>query len=292
MVEFVRETFPDLFTVSTILSLGRLALRIVVIVGLARIALGLSRRIINRIFAPKEGKNRFHQMDEKRAKTIASHVNSVAVYAIYFIAGVMLLDSLGLNTSSLLAAAGIAGLAIGFGAQNLVKDVVSGFFILFENQFQVGDYVTVAGVSGYVEHTGLRTTWIRGFGGEVEIIPNGEMRQVTNHMGPQMRVLVHIAIAHDEDVERATQVLLQGFAEARADGALADIVEGPNVLGVSELTDSGVELLLWARAATMKQFGATRELRGLAKAILDDHGIKMGYAQRRIVLDNVTDRSR
>lgn len=266
-----------------------IVVRVVVIIGLARLALSISSRIVSRVFSLQEGKPRFHHLDEKRAKTIASLVQSVAFYTIYFIAGVMVLDAVGVNTSSLLAAAGIVGLAVGFGAQNLVKDVVSGFFILFENQFQVGDYVTVAGVSGFVEHTGLRTTWIRGFGGEMQIIPNGEMRKVTNHMGSQMRVLVYISIAHGEDVDRAVELLTQGFEKARERGELADIVEGPKVLGVSDLTDSGVELLLWARAATMKQFGSTRELRALAKKILDDHGVQLGYAQRRIVLDERTD---
>src|SRR5690606_1629021 len=109
-------------------------------------------------------------------KTLASLLKSVGFYTVFFVAGMMVLESIGINTASLLAAAGVAGLAIGFGAQNLVKDVVSGFFILFEGQFRVGDYVGIGNVEGVVEQTGLRTTWIRSFGGEVHIIPNGEVR--------------------------------------------------------------------------------------------------------------------
>lgn len=285
VAEFIKETFPELFSMGAVIQLGRIVLRVIIIIALARLAVSFATKAIARFFAVRSKGTRFHHMDEKRAKTISSLVQSIGFYAIYFIAAIMLLDSFGINTGSLLATAGIAGLAIGFGAQNLVKDVVSGFFILFEGQFQVGDYVTVAGISGTVEYTGLRTTWVRAFGGELEIIPNGEMRKVTNHMGPQMRVLVYLSIAHDEDVDRATKVLTDGFNIAKEQGALAEITEGPRVLGVSDVTDSGVQLLLWARANTMQQWGMGRELRALAKRLLDENGIKLGYMQRRLIVD-------
>lgn len=286
VVEFLGESFAQLGTVESIGLILRVVIRIVAILLLARIALALSRRIIDRLFAPRTGRKGWRHLDEKRAKTVSSLVTSVANYTIFFVTAVMILDSMGINTASLLAAAGIVGLAVGFGAQHLVKDVVAGFFILLENQFQVGDYVTVAGVTGYVERTGLRTTWIRSTGGETHIIPNGEMRKVTNHMGQQMRVTVNVSIAHGEDVERALDVLTAAFEKAKAEGELADITEGPKVLGVSDLNDSGVELLLWARAKTMKQFGMSRELRMLAKQTLDAHGIKPGYAHRHVVFDS------
>lgn len=273
----------------TVATIVRAVLRIVIVIGLARLALAVSGRIIHKIFVGRPQKTAWRHHDPKRAQTVASLVQSVVNYTVFFIAGVMVLDSVGLNTGSLLAAAGIAGLAVGFGAQNLVKDVVSGFFILFENQFQVGDYVTVAGVTGYVEHTGLRTTWIRSTGGEMQIVPNGEMRKVTNHMGQKMRVTVNIAIDHGEDVDRAVRVLTEAFDQARDEGKLSDIVEGPKVLGISDLSESGVELLLWARAHTMKQFGMTRELRMFAKRVLDEHGIKLGYVRRHVMLPGESD---
>src|SRR5690606_14347144 len=129
-------------------------LHILIIIVLARLAIGIGSRVIDHAFVASNGRTRFARWDDKRARTIASLVKSVAYYTIYFVAGVMILDGLGINTASLLAAAGIAGLAIGFGAQNLVQDVVAGFFILFEGQFQVGDYISTAGVSGIVEHIG------------------------------------------------------------------------------------------------------------------------------------------
>lgn len=286
MREFLETVFPNVFELQTLGSVGRVVLRIVFIALLARLTIGTLQKVGTRLFAFGEARpRRFRHLDEGRAKTIRSLVESVVFYVVWFIAGIMILDSLGINTASLLAAAGVAGLAIGFGAQNLVKDVVSGFFILFENQFQVGDYVTTANVSGYVERTGLRTTAIRGFGGELHIIPNGEMRQVTNHMGPKMRVLVYVSIAHDEDVDRAVAVLNETFEQERAAGRLDDMIEGPRVLGVQDLADDGVELLVWGRAKTMTQFTMTRHIRGLVREVLVDHGIKMGYTRRHVILD-------
>src|SRR5690606_38145008 len=104
----------------------------------------------------------------------------------------------GVDTRSILAAAGILGLAVGFGAQNLVRDLVTGFFILSEDQFAVGDYITAAGVSGVVDSVGIRTTRLRDFGGELHIIPNGRIEQVTNHMGPAMRMMFTVRISYEE----------------------------------------------------------------------------------------------
>ncbi|OUN01340.1 MAG: hypothetical protein BAA04_03940 [Firmicutes bacterium ZCTH02-B6] len=285
MLDWLNSGLPALFTVDGLLRVGRVVLSVLVIVVLARIAIGVGNRVIDHIFVATNGRTRFNRMDEKRARTIASLVKSVTHYTVYFIAGVMVLDGIGINTSSLLAAAGVAGLAIGFGAQNLVKDVVSGFFILFEGQFQVGDYITTAGVSGIVEFTGLRTTWVRAFDGSVHIIPNGEMRMVTNHMGPKMRVMFQVAIPYEEDVDRAIAVLQESFEAIKASGELPDLVEGPSVLGVQELSERGVELLIWAQVKTMTQWAMTRELRKRVKQTLEAHGVRVAFPRRLVVFD-------
>ncbi|HLT57142.1 MAG: mechanosensitive ion channel family protein [Limnochordales bacterium] len=285
MPEWLPNGLSQAFSLEGLLRGGRTLLVILVIVLLARIAVAIGNRIIDHVFLAVNGRTRFAQLDEKRARTVASLIKSLAFYTIYFIAGVMVLDQLGINTASLLAAAGVAGLAIGFGAQNLVKDVVSGFFILFEGQFQVGDYITTAGVSGIVEATGLRTTWIRAFDGALHIIPNGEMRQVTNHMGPAMRVMFQVAIPYEADVDRAIAALQEGFDALRESGELPDIVDGPTVLGVQELSERGVELLIWARAKTMTQWAMTRELRKRVKQILDAEGIPVAFPRRLLVVN-------
>jgi len=285
MSEWVENGFSRFLSLETLLRGGRLVLTIVVVVILARLAMGLLSRVIDRVFAATNGRTRFARLDEKHALTVASLIKSITHYTVYFIAGVMILDVFGIDTSSLLAAAGIAGLAIGFGAQNLVRDVVSGFFILFEGQFKVGDYITTAGVSGIVEHTGLRTTWVRSFDGAVHIIPNGEMRQVTNHMGPAMRVMFQVAIPYEADVDKAIAALEEGFTALQASGELPDLLEGPKVLGVQELSERGVELLIWAQAKTMTQWAMTRELRKRVKMILDAHGIPVAFPRRMVVFN-------
>lgn len=253
-------------------------LAIILIIALAFVGLRVMGPAVDRLFRAGDA-----GMDERRAKTLNDLVRSVIRYTVYFFAFVAILDQLGVDTRSLIAGAGILGLAVGFGAQNLVQDVVSGFFILLEDQYAVGDYVTVSGISGIVESVGIRTTKIRDFGGQLHILPNGKIDTVTNHMGPAMRVMFPVRIPYEEDVDRAIDVLEELFTELA--GELEDILEGPRVLGVNDLGDSGVELLVWARAKPMTQFAMTRELRRRVKKRLDERGIAIPYSRRYIVFD-------
>src|SRR5690625_3736752 len=158
---------------------GKAFLKIIVIIILMRVAVNLVRKIVNNIFQRKQ-KGPF-RITERREETLNKLIQNVATYIIYFTAFVMILDTLTIKIGPLLAGAGIAGLAIGFGAQNLVKDVISGFFIVFEDQFGVGDYVSFAGIEGTVEEIGLRTTKVKSCTGEQQVIPNGNITQVTNY---------------------------------------------------------------------------------------------------------------
>lgn len=283
MVELLREVSANIFTIEGLLSAGKIVLRIVVVLIIGRVVLSLAYNVIDRVFLGES--RRLVERDEQRDKTVASLLKSVSLYVVFFVGGMMVLEALGINTASLLATAGIAGLAIGFGAQNLVKDVVSGFFLLFEGQFRVGDYIGIGNISGFVEHTGLRTTWVRAFSGEVHIIPNGEVRQVTNYMGPEMRVLFNVPIAFEEDVDRAIAVLEEAFERGKETGVLEKVVSGPTVLGVGNIGEAGVELMIWAKAETMAQWALGRQLRKLIKETMDEHGIKLGYPRRHIMTE-------
>lgn len=285
MMESLRDVAANVFSIEGLLALGAIVLRIGIILVLARMVLGIGNKVIDRLLLG-EARSRFVGRDEQRDKTVASLLKSVSLYVVFFVGGIMVLETLGINTGSLLAAAGIAGLAIGFGAQNLVKDVVSGFFILFEGQFRVGDYVGIGNIAGYVEHTGLRTTWVRAFSGEVHIIPNGEVRQVTNFMGPEMRVLFNVPIAFEEDVDRAIAILEEAFERGKETGVLEKVVAGPTVLGVGNIGELGVELMIWAKAETMSQWALGRQLRKLVKETMDEHGIKLGYPRRHIMMEH------
>lgn len=256
--------------------LGRI-LVILLILGGARLLVRLAEAFVERLFRPE----RHVYLDERRARTLATLITSIARYTIYFFAGVAVLQHLGFNTASLLTAAGIGGLAIGFGAQNLVRDVITGFFILFEDQYGVGDYISAGGVSGIVEEMGIRITKIRDFGGELHIVPNGQITQVTNHMGPSMRVMFDVEVAYDTDLDKAIKTLEELCAEyARGNDRL---VEPPIVLGVQALAESGISLRIVARTKPMEQWGVERELKRLIKERFDAEGIEIPFPHRLLI---------
>lgn len=262
-----------------LLVIGQRALSIILIILVSRLAMKVTNASIDRVFAKG--------IDKKpRSKTIATLLKNGAGYVITFIAIVMILDEIGINTGSLIAAAGVAGVAIGFGAQNLVRDIVTGFFILLENQYNIEDFITAGGVSGVVEEMGIRVTKIRDFGGQLHIVPNGEITSVTNHMGSAMRVLVEVDIAYEVDVNQAILVLEELFE--RLPHEIEDIVEGPKVLGVKDLGDSGVTILTMARAKPMTQWSCEREIRKAIKLAFDEHSIEIPYPRQYLVFDEET----
>jgi small-conductance mechanosensitive channel len=246
------------------------------------LAVSFSDAFIEKLFnLSEEGKG---YIDARRSKTLRTIIQSISRYVIYFIGGTMFLGELGIQTATILATAGIGGLAVGFGAQNLVKDVITGFFILFEDHFGVGDYVTIGGHSGVVEEMGLRVTKLRNFGGEMHIIPNGSIDQVTNHMGQSMRARVTVTIPYEENLDRAIGVLEELFANIQGD--LPNLVEEPRVLGVSDLGERGVELTVMARTKPMNQWGMERELRRRIKDAFDAAGIVIPYPRHHLVIAN------
>ncbi len=166
------------------------------------------------------------------------------------------------------------GLAIGFGAQGLVSDVVTGFFILLEKQVEVGDYVTAAGYDGIVEEVGLRTTQIRGFDGTLHYVPNREIAGVSNHSRGNMRALVDIGISYDDNIDEAMVVLQSVCQEFAADERF---VEGPDVLGVQAFGSSEVVLRILGKTANMEQWGAERDIRKRIKEAFDQNNIEIPF---------------
>lgn len=216
--------------------------------------------------------------DKARAKTGRGLLKSVLRYTVDIAAWILVLSNLGINTTGLLASVGVAGIAIGFGAQSLVRDVITGFFILFEDQFFVGDYIETAGVSGIVQEIGLRVTKIQDFGGQVHIIPNGQIDKVTNYSVGPMRVMFEIPIAYGEDVNKAIETIekvCQEFAQGDE-----RIVDEPKVLGVTGWSDSAYNITVWGRAQPMQQWAVGRDLRRAIKLALDEAGIKPPYPTR------------
>jgi small-conductance mechanosensitive channel len=219
-------------------------------------------------------------MSERRAKTLVPLLKSIVRYLVYLIAGLTILSKLGVPIGSLLAAAGIGGVAIGFGAQSLVRDVITGFFILFEDQFAVGDHVSLSGVSGTVEEMTLRVTKIRDFGGQLHIVPNGQINQVTNHMGSRMRVLFEITVPIDVDGKKVEEILCNLFKKFAKEHS--EVQEGPSLLGVSRVDHTGVSYQLIAKTDPGQQWAVERELRGAVWKELIAHGIYPAVPQQEL----------
>jgi small conductance mechanosensitive channel len=219
---------------------------------------------------------------EKRARTLTSILRKLIKATVFAVAGLVILNELGVNIGPLLAAAGIGGLAVGFGAQNLVRDVISGFFMLMENQIRVGDMVTLhAGgsqFSGQVEDVTLRTTVLRDLEGVVHIVPNGAIQVVSNRTREWSRAVLDIGVAYHEDVDRVIGILQEVGAELAADPEFGPLIlEPPEVLGVDAFGASEVTVKLTVTTRPLKQLLVARELRRRIKKRFDAEGVEIPF---------------
>jgi moderate conductance mechanosensitive channel len=213
---------------------------------------------------------------EQRAITLAGIFKGVSKIVIVLIAGLTILDILGINTAPLIAGAGVAGLAISFGAQNLIRDFISGFFILLENQYRIGDVIRAAGVSGQVEDMNLRITVLRDLEGVAHFIPNGEIKVVSNLAKEWSRAVVNVGVAYKEDLDRVVSVLNTVGQELSRDPIFGQgILEPPQVLGVENFGESQVTLRIVTKTRPLKQWETARELRRRIKAAFDNEGIEV-----------------
>ncbi|WP_243116572.1 mechanosensitive ion channel family protein [Marinisporobacter balticus] len=254
-------------------------IKIILILFVMSIAIRFSTMVINKFF---DNRAKFKLVgEEKRFDTIKGIINSIMKYTIYFVGCTSILAIFGISISSLIAAAGIGGLAIGFGAQNLVRDVITGFFILLEDQFQIGDHVAIGDQSGIVEDMTLRITMIRDFNGDLHIIPNGSINKVTNKCKGAMRALVDVGIAYEENIDNAIKVLSELCEEIAKENE--KIKEGPTVLGVTNLGESDIVISIVAKTVPMQQWAVERELRKRIKERFDEKGIEIPYPRRVLI---------
>ncbi|MFD2043491.1 mechanosensitive ion channel family protein [Ornithinibacillus salinisoli] len=234
--------------------------------------------------AIKKGFERTNDLSAGRTKTLQSISVNIFSYFLLFIFLGIVFELFNFDIKALLAGAGIIGLAIGFGAQGLVNDVVTGFFILLEKQIDVEDYVTVAGNDGIIEEIGLRTTKLRGFDGTLHYIPNREITSVSNHSRGNMRALVDIGISYDDNIEQAMDVI-QSVCDQVASQE-EDIMEGPDVVGVQALGSSDVVIRVIAKTKNMEQWAVERKLRKAIKEALDQNGIEIPYPHQVYITKN------
>jgi small conductance mechanosensitive channel len=248
------------------------------VIGL-RIAKGLMRRVQGHI---EEEERESPGEDTQRAKTVAQLAFGVARVVIWITATLLVLN-LFFPIGPLLAGVGVFGLALSFGAQSLVKDMISGFFILLENQFAIGDIIEVNGTSGVVERMTLRIVAVRDVEGVLHVIPNGTITEVSNKTKEWARVVLDVGIGYPERVDSVIEVLKEISKELAEDQTWApQLTEGPNVLGVQELSDSAVNIRVVATTRPGRQWDVKRELRRRIKNRFDVEGIEIPFPQRTV----------
>jgi small-conductance mechanosensitive channel len=214
------------------------------------------------------------------------------VAIIFFLAAMQILPLLGLDIKPLLASAGIAGLAIGFGAQTLVKDVINGFFILLEDQFHLGDVVQIGGVKGTVEDMTLRRTALRDGDGTLHFIPNSEIKVVSNLTRDWTQISMHIAVDYHEQSDRVVKVLREAAVEVRNDARFAEtIVAEPEVPGIERVSGNEVVYLMLVKTRPGQHFAVSRELRRVIKDCFEKNNIKIAAPPRIAVFDQESNKN-
>jgi moderate conductance mechanosensitive channel len=223
-----------------------------------------------------------------KGKTIAPLLKNLLKYCTIFVAGVLVLRVLGVDPTPIIAGAGVVGLAVGFGAQTLVKDVISGFFLLFEGLIAVGDVISFGNSAGLVEEVGLRVTKYRTFAGELWVIPNGEIRAFGNSNRQWMRAVVVVGVAYEQDVSKAMRVLDEvgkAWAEERRD----IVLETPQVQGILSFDESSITLRLAIKVKPSQQGTAEWELRRRIKEAFDREGVEIPFPRRVLYTRQETD---
>jgi small conductance mechanosensitive channel len=212
----------------------------------------------------------------QRAETVGSVLRSVASFAIFGMAFVTILDKLGIPIGPLLASAGVAGVALGFGAQSLVRDFLSGIFMILEDQYGVGDMVDTGGAVGTVEEMSLRVTKLRDGSGVVWYVRNGEILRVGNHSQGWSTAIVDVAVAYNEDIARVQSVIREVANTMAEDEAWDEkIVDDPVIAGVESVTSNAVTIRVVVKCSVNEHFGVQRELRERIKTAFDREGIQV-----------------
>jgi small-conductance mechanosensitive channel len=251
-------------------------LRVLLIVILTLIALRVARFLSVRIFmlSRKERDAEF----QKRVDTLSSVIRYVLVIGIFLVAAMMVMGELGIEIGPVLAAAGIVGLAVGFGAQSLVQDVISGFFILLEDQIRVGDVVQIGDKGGVVERMTLRMVVLRDLAGNVHFVRNGQIQVVTNMTKEYGRYVFDIGVAYREDVDEVIEVIKGVDEELRSDPKfMDDILEPIEILGLDQFADSAVIIKARTKTKPIMQWAVGREFNKRLKKKFDEKNIEIPF---------------
>lgn len=255
----------------SIFNLSYKVFKTIFILLLMIICFKIGKAVINRV-VDREKKFKF-SMDERKSQTLGAVLKSILRYSVYFV-GLFGIVEIWLGTIGL-TLAGIGGVAVGFGSQSLVKDMINGFFILFEDQYSVGDNINIDDKGGIVESIELRITKIRAFNGDLHTIPNGSITKVTNHSRGDQRILVEVEISHQANLDKALgviSILCNKFKEENE-----DVIEGPETLGVSALKATGITISIAGKAKPWAQYNLEMKLRKEVSDTLKAANIEMPW---------------
>lgn len=247
----------DFLTPAFFIHAANTTLRVFLIIVAAFLVHRLLGHMVDRFFSTKAGLKSF-QVEEKRAKTLTELLKTVIRYTIYFIALVLVLSEFNVDTTSLVAGAGVVGLALGVGAQSLIKDFISGFFIILEDQYAMGDYIMAGDLAGTVEEVGFRVTKLRDSNGVLHIVPNGSIVKVSNHTRGPMQAVVNVPIAYDAEMDQVLALLEQACAAVKD---MPEVVEAPKVLGLVEFRSTEITARIIAKTVPLERVKVETALR-------------------------------
>lgn len=259
-------------------SAGRIVL---ILVGgwiLVRGARVLLRRLTERLIQRGRAEGELPAESTKRADTLVRLLRQGVLIMLWLVIGLVVLRELGVEIAPILASAGIVGLAVGFGAQNLVRDVISGFFLILENQVRIGDVAVVNGTGGLVEQINFRTIVLRDLEGVVHVFPNGSVETLANRTHGWSAYVMDIGVAYKEDVDRVMEVMRRVDAEMRGDANFGPaMTKEIEVMGVDDFADSAVVVKARLRTLPLKQWEVGREYRRRLKHAFDREGIEIPF---------------
>ncbi len=228
-----------------------------------------------------------NKLDDRKRETLSEVLISITKYTVWFVNICNILANFGVDMKSLLAVASVGSVAIGFGAQSLVQDIITGMFILFEDQFGVGDIITVDKLTGTVESIGLRSTRIRSVDGDLHIIPNGVIKVITNMSKEFNRAKIDIGISYEENIDKVIFIMKDETQKIFKNNLIKGLISEPNVLGIIDLSESSVIIRILADTEIGENWHVEREIRRFMKKRFDKENIDIPYPKRVIeIVDN------
>ena len=275
-----------LFSKEALWSYAGIAVKIIIVVILVLLIRQIACHLIDKLFRNRLtmtlSKNDAVALEEKRLHTLSKLFKSIVSYVLYFIGIITCLDMIGFSVTTIIAGAGVVSLAVAFGAQSIVQDLMSGIFIVLEDQYAVGEYVQIDTVQGQVKEIGMKTTKVHTVDGHLMIIANGSIGKVINYSRAAQRGFVDVGIAYEENLEHAIAVMQQACDKV-AQQYQDDLEEQPNVVGAIALADSAVTVRATFTAWNWKQLPIERELRKEIKTALEAANVEISYPKIQLV---------